>query len=177
MHFSSDLYQRALCFAATAHGAQKVPGSEHTYVVHLTCVAAELLAIAGIESFDVELAMTCALLHDTLEDTKIPADAVEAAFGRRVLDGVRALTKNEALPKAERMADSLARIVTMSREIAMVKLADRINNLQQPPAYWKREKCAAYRQEAQEILAVLGHASPILKRRLEEKIEHYAVFT
>ena len=179
MNFSADLYRRALHFAATAHGAQKVPGSEHSYVVHLTSVAAEVLALAmsGVEEFDVELAMTCALLHDTLEDTKTAEEAVGAAFGQAVLDGVRALTKNEALPKAQRMADSLARIVAQPREIALVKLADRITNLEPPPHYWTQAKCAAYREEARQISAALGHASPALKRRLEEKIESYAAYT
>jgi guanosine-3',5'-bis(diphosphate) 3'-pyrophosphohydrolase len=38
------------------------------------------------------------------------------------------------------MADSLNKIKRMGKEIACVKMADRITNLQQPPDYWKKEK-------------------------------------
>lgn len=176
MHFSQDSYQRALSFAATAHGAQQVPGSQHPYVVHLANVAMEVLVAAADDPFDANLAVTCALLHDTLEDTQTTEEAVAACFGPIVARGVRALTKNASLPKSEQMRDSLARIVKEPREVAIVKLADRITNLQEPPAYWKQEKRAAYREEARAILAALGYACAPLARRLADKIEAYAAF-
>ena len=50
------------------------------------------------------LAIQCALLHDMLEDTDTTESAVEVAFGPLVLRGICALTKNKALPPAERIA-------------------------------------------------------------------------
>lgn len=58
-----------------------------------------------------------------------------------------------------------------------MKLADRITNLAPPPVGWTREKCAAYRDEAAEIVAALGQASAMLAARLRARIEAYAAFT
>jgi (p)ppGpp synthase/HD superfamily hydrolase len=55
----------------------------------------------------------------------------------------------------------------------MVKLADRITNLQPPPSHWTPERITSYREEAVEILQTLKDASPHLAARLEEKIERY----
>jgi (p)ppGpp synthase/HD superfamily hydrolase len=38
----------------------------------------------------------------------------------------------------------------------MVKLADRITNLQPPPGYWDAEKIERYREEGRAILNELG---------------------
>ncbi|MDI1442864.1 HD domain-containing protein [Polyangium sp. 6x1] len=173
MTFSPDTYARALGFAADAHGAQRVPGKQHPYITHVVTVAAEILAVATKDSFDVELAMTCALLHDTLEDTSASEEEMTRLFGASVACGVRALSKDARLPKEEQMADSLARIQREPREVWMVKLADRITNLAAPPPYWSREKRIAYREEARRILAALGPASAPLAARLEAKIEAY----
>jgi hypothetical protein len=174
--FSQELWRRALVFAAHAHEGQKMPGSRMPYLVHVTTVAMEVLAAARVDPFDADLALACALLHDVLEDTKAAPASIEAEFGPRVLSGVRALTKDERLPKAARMADSLARIATEPREVGAVKLADRITNLAEPPSYWSRDKRAAYREEARVILAALGGASAPLAARLAAKIEAYGAF-
>jgi (p)ppGpp synthase/HD superfamily hydrolase len=174
--FSPDVYKQALAFAARAHEKQLVPGTQLPYLVHVVGVAAEVLAAASVESFDVDLALVCALLHDTLEDTQASAAELEAQFGPRVLTGVAALTKNSELPKEQAMADSLRRIVEQPPEVARVKLADRICNLQAPPAHWTRAKCIFYREEAKKIADTLAFASPFLSQRLREKIEAYAAF-
>ena len=172
MSWDQDLFKRALDFAARAHGDQRVPGSGFPYVVHVTKVATELLAVAD-DSFDVDLAMQCALLHDCVEDAGVTAESLEASFGSKVAHGVLALTKNDQLPKAERMADSLRRIQQQPREVWLVKLADRITNLEPAPPDWSDEKRAKYRDEARVILEALGPAHPGRARRLEAKISAY----
>lgn len=132
---------------------------------HVGLVAMEVIAALEVEpAGDPDLAVQCALLHDTIEDTAITYDDVVAAFGVAVADGVRALPKDPRLPKAEAMANSLRRIRDQPREVWLVKLADRITNLEAPPAYWSRDKRARYRDEAMDILAALGAASPYLAR-------------
>ena len=170
--WSSDQIQRALRLAAEAHQGQQVPGTELPYLLHVTQVAAEVMAVAGGTS-DNTLAVLCALLHDTLEDTELSAAALESEFGAAVLAGVQALTKDATLPKEQRMADSLRRIGEQPPEIAWVKLADRIVNLQTPPVHWSPEKIVAYRAEAQQIHAVLAEHSPELGARLAQKIAAY----
>ena len=172
---SPDRYVAALRFAAERHRDQRVPGTELPYVVHGASVAAEVIGAAG-DAVDVDLAVACALLHDTLEDTATAYDEVAAAFGAQVADGVQALTKDERLPQHERMVDSLRRIRLQPREIWMVKLADRITNLAPPPASWTVEKCRAYRTEAIAIADALGSASPRLAQRIRERIAAYASY-
>lgn len=176
MTFSPDTYNKALEVAASAHAAQKVPDSSHPYVIHVVAVAAEILAVATQDAFDVDFAVTCALLHDTIEDTNMLEEDIARLFGAPVARGVRALSKNAQLPKLEQMNDSLARIRSEPREVWMVKLADRITNLAAPPAYWPREKRIAYREEARTILATLGSASAPLANRLAAKIDAYGAF-
>jgi (p)ppGpp synthase/HD superfamily hydrolase len=170
--WSADRLQRALRLAAEAHQGQCVPGTELPYLLHVTQVAAEVMAVAGGER-DGTLAVLCALLHDTLEDTQLSAEALGAEFGAEVLAGVQALTKDSSLPKEQRMADSLRRIRQQPPEVAWVKLADRITNLQTPPAHWSPEKIVAYKVEAQQIHDALAEFSPELGARLAQKIAAY----
>src|SRR4051794_24188070 len=119
--FTPDRYVAALRFAATKHAGQRMTGSELPYLVHVTSVAGEVLAALEPE-LDGDLAVQCALLHDTLEDTATTFDELAAAFGRAVADGVLALSKvDDAIPKHERMADSLRRIRLQPREVWIVK--------------------------------------------------------
>lgn len=169
--FAPDRYVAALRFAAERHATQKVPGTDLPYLVHLTSVAAEVIAGLADSGLDLDLAVTCALLHDVLEDTPTRPDEVADRFGAAVVAGVGALTKDPTNP--DPMADSLRRIAAQPREIWCVKLADRITNLAPPPAYWTAEKRRAYRAEAIVIADALGDASPRLHERIRMKIADY----
>ena len=74
------------------------------------------------------------------------------------------------------MRDSLERIGKQPKEVWMVKLADRITNLQPPPKHWNKEKIANYRHEAQLILEALKEGSAGLALRLERKILDYSQY-
>jgi HD domain-containing protein len=181
--FAPDRYVAALRFAAERHRGQTLPGSDLPYVVHITSVAAEVIAVLPESNLDADLAVVCALLHDTVEDTQTTADEVAAAFGTAVRDGVAALSKNPALPKSDAMADSLARIRTQPLAVWAVKLADRITNLAPPPPHWTPPKCATYRAEAQTILDALGgtparayrHVLPLLLAVRRVAVDQLAV--
>ena len=154
-------------FAAQAHAGQTVPGTDLPYLLHVTTVAQEVAVAIAIEGGDGDLAVRCALLHDTIEDCGVAHGALVDAFGAAVADGVAALSKTDGPTKQARMADSLRRIRQQPKEVWMVKLADRITNLQPAPAHWTAEKRIAYHAEAGEILAQLGEASPHLSGRLQ----------
>jgi len=175
--WNPDLYQKAIAFAGYAHRNQLVPGKDYNYIVHVSSVAAEVAgAICAEKIGDEDLAIQCALLHDVIEDSDFGPEILGQEFGEKVLKGVLALTKDETLPRERRLDDSLARILGEGREIACVKMADRITNLQRPPGHWTREKREAYLAEARAIHRALGGSSAILGRRLEEKIEEYAMY-
>ena len=172
MSWSQDLFKRTLDFAAKVHDAQQVPGSGAPYVVHLVKVTTEVLRVAD-GTFDVDFALQCALLHDSVEDAGVAVETLQREFGARVANGVSALTKDDKVLKADRMTDSLQRIRAQPREVWLVKLADRITNLEPAPASWTAEKRVAYRAEAQVILEGLGEAHAGLAARLREKIASY----
>lgn len=172
--YSPDRYLAALRFAAEKHKAQKFPGKDWPYLVHVVTVTAELIAaLPQLHLDDPDLAVTCAILHDTIEDTDATHDEVALAFGKAVADGVQALSKNKHV--ADPMGDSLHRIKMQPREVWVVKLADRIANMDEPPAYWDRDKRIRYRQEAIRIADELGPAAPVLEARLRARIQVYPV--
>jgi (p)ppGpp synthase/HD superfamily hydrolase len=166
-----------LRLAAHWHGEQKVPGTQLPYLVHVVSVCAEVMPAVTAENVrEPDLVIQGALLHDILEDTALSAPELAREVGDEVVRIVSALSKDPALPKAEQMPDSLRRILAQGREASMIKLADRITNLAAPPAYWSRDKRVAYRQEGQQILDALGHASPLLAARLARRIEDYSAY-
>ena len=175
MEIQSD-YQQAIKFATLKHleKQQTIPGTNLPYVVHLSNVAMEvLISFQNSPDFRLEFALKMALLHDLLEDTSTTFEEISSQFGLNVAQGVLALTKNEALPKAEKMFDSLERIKALPKEVWIVKIADRITNLQKPPNHWDSLKKSNYKQEAIQILQNLKGCNAYLEERLQRKIDEY----
>lgn len=170
-----DKIQRAIRFAGEHHASQKVPGTNANYLLHISNVLMEVLvAYQQQPDFDVELAAQIAVLHDVIEDTNVTAVELRSIFGDEVTKGVLALTKNETLPtKAERMKDSLDRINQQVVEVGIVKLADRITNLQRPPVTWNHEKKANYLFEANQIADAMKGKHAYLENRIGKKIGEY----
>ena len=182
--WDQEIYIKAWNFTSQAHKTQFMSKSDVPYINHIGLVAMEVMRALAQYQTEKEsvyypikngnLAVVCALLHDTLEDTEITYQQVSDTFGEQVANGVLALTKDETLPtKREQMLDSLERLKLQPIEVRMVKLADRITNLQAPPAHWTKEKIHYYREEATLILEALGRSNEYLAKRLEAKIQNY----
>lgn len=172
------LYQDAMKYAGVKHCDQLVPGTKSNYLLHISNVSMEILmAHKELPTFDLEYAIQVAILHDTLEDTDATYDDIKKLFGMDVANGVQSLTKNDSLPtKILKMEDSIKRIRQQQMEVALVKLADRITNLQEPPAHWTIEKRNKYLQEARSIAITLqGHHS-YLDQRIKRKIDQYVQY-
>jgi (p)ppGpp synthase/HD superfamily hydrolase len=175
LSWSQEVYIKAYQFAAHAHNGQSVTGTNLPYIMHPTFVGMEVMAALTVENVsNPDLAIQCALLHDVIEDTPVTYQQLKAEFGIAVSDGVQALSKNKELDKCDQMDESLARIMQQPKEIWMVKLADRITNLQQPPSDWTNGRKLYYRDEAIRINENLHVASPCLGNRLQKKIDHYS---
>ncbi len=173
--WDQEKYVVAYRCAADAHRTQTVTSRpDLPYIIHPSLVSMEVMAALQAESgLDGNLALQCALLHDVVEDTDISANEIQARFGKSVAMGVMALSKDKSLDPSDRMADCLRRIRKQPREVWIVKLADRITNLQPPPGDWTQQKIEDYRLESVQILDALGEASSLLANRLREKIRTY----
>lgn len=174
--FCQENYIKVLKYAAQAHGDQKTPKGL-PYISHITCVAMEVINAcekSKLEENKTNFAISCALLHDVIEDTNITYDDLYVEFGAEIADAVEALSKNEKIEsKQDQMRDSLERILTQAYEVQMVKLADRITNLSTPPEHWDNEKIKQYHKEASLIMSCLKNSNIYLANRLEEKIKDY----
>jgi (p)ppGpp synthase/HD superfamily hydrolase len=182
MNWSIDELQNTWQLVSKLHDGQKYGGAKDgekiEYINHIGSVTFEVLkAIEQTPGMNAALAVSCALLHDSIEDTPFSYEDVKELFGTAVADGVRALTKNDDLEnKHEKMTDSLQRIKAQPKEVWAVKIADRICNLYAPPYYWNNSKKQAYIDEARLILNALKEGNAYLAKRLEEKIEAYRKF-
>jgi len=177
--WNQEKFIKAWYFASHVHNGQLVPGTDIPYISHIGIVAMEVMAML-VQNKDIEnpdLLVQCALLHDVIEDTQISYEIIKKKFGVEVADGVLALSKDRNFPsKVEQMNDSIERIMKQPKEVWMVKLSDRITNLQSPPKHWDNEKIKKYKNEAVLILEKLGEAHQYLAERLKKKIAAYGQY-
>jgi len=148
--------QRAFRFSQAAHAGQK-RASGCDFIEHPLAVA---LILAELE-LDVTT-LVAALLHDTVEDTPVTLEQVEAEFGPEVallVDGVTKLNQIEWRTRLEEQAENLRKMfLAMARDIrvVLIKLADRLHNMR-TLAVVPREKQIAKSRETLEIFAPLAH--------------------
>lgn len=177
--WSIDTIQDAWQLATKLHDGQKYggpnEGEQIEYINHIGSVVFEIMTAITIEDgMDSDLAIKCAILHDTIEDTSLSYDDILSRFGSAVANGVLALTKNaDITEKKEKMLDSLKRIKEQPKEIWAIKMADRICNLYAPPFYWTNEKKKEYIEEAHLIHNELQAGNKYLGNRLANKITEY----
>jgi guanosine-3',5'-bis(diphosphate) 3'-pyrophosphohydrolase len=125
---TADEVGRAVEFAAAWHGDQRRPTGT-PYLEHLLEALEVLAKGAGIDDRD----MLCAVvLHDVVEDTLCTNMEVEQAFGPRVAELVGWVTIPEATAKDKaRVKEAYLRRLTDAPDDAkLVKLADRVSNVQ-----------------------------------------------
>lgn len=172
--WDNKIVQKALFFATNAHAGQTMKHPTNTpYSAHVTGVLLNVINFCHADDLDWNLACCCALLHDTLEDTVTTYEDLASAFGKSIADGVLALTKNEQLPHEKQMQDSIERIKKQPREVAIVKMADRLFNIRGRVPTWTKEKQSAYLEEAKLIYNNLNYANPTLAKALHKAIEEY----
>jgi GTP diphosphokinase / guanosine-3',5'-bis(diphosphate) 3'-diphosphatase len=124
-----ELLRRAYDFAAEQHKSQTRLSGE-PYLSHPVEVA-HLLA-------DMKLDVTslcAALLHDVVEDTKIPIEKISEQFGpdvARLVEGVTKISRLDLLAPEDRQAENVRKmLLAMVHDVrvVMVKLADRLHNM------------------------------------------------
>jgi GTP diphosphokinase / guanosine-3',5'-bis(diphosphate) 3'-diphosphatase len=130
---------RAYEYAKKAHEAQKRKSGE-PFIMHPVSVAA-IVAEMGLD----DASIIAGLLHDVVEDTNIPIEEVELAFGKDVATLVAGETNLGHLKfisdQEEYHVENLRKMfLAMARDmrIVLIKLADRLHNMRtmkyMPPA-------------------------------------------
>jgi len=151
--------KQALRVAYRAHRSQMRKSGE-PFIIHPVEVA---LLLSGMR-MDAETVMA-GLLHDTVEDTDLTFEQVEAMFGQEVKNIVEGETKVSKLPKlafadyADEQAENLRQMfvaMTDDYRIIIVKLADRLHNMR-TLRHMKPEKQRKISRETLDIFAPLAH--------------------
>ncbi len=123
-----EMVEKAFYFAAKAHCTQRRRSGE-PYIYHP-------IAVATIAAQDIGLgrtSITCALLHDVVEDTEYTLDDISQLFGEKVSHIIDGLTKLDKVDNAESIqAENFKKIISsLSYDIrvVLIKLADRLHNM------------------------------------------------
>ncbi|MEV0378650.1 HD domain-containing protein [Nonomuraea sp. NPDC050643] len=118
-----DTLREAVAFARRQHGVQQRP-TGRPYLEHL--LEALEVAVTGARLVDRDM-LVAIVLHDVLEDTPCTESEVARRFGPRAATLVRWVTK----PRGGVKADYLASLVKAPPQAVLVKLADRVSNVQE----------------------------------------------
>jgi GTP diphosphokinase / guanosine-3',5'-bis(diphosphate) 3'-diphosphatase len=158
----------AALFAAVKHRRQRRKDPEATpYINHPLKLAATLWN-AGIRDVDV---LAAALLHDTVEDTRTSSAELRRTFGRRVAAIVAEVTDNKRLHKKTRKRLQVEHAPHLSREAKLVKLADKISNLNDlaraPPPGWTLARRREYFDWSRAVVAGLRGTNARLERAFD----------
>ncbi len=160
---------QAAQFAREAHGDQRRKGGR-PYVEHPARVAARVL----IHPEATETMVVAALLHDVVEDTAVEIEEIARVFGDEVAAMVQVLTNPPRDPqknRRERKAEMRTRLAAASREVRIIKLLDRIDNLNDSEGV-SLGFLAVYLEESRLLAEAIGDADPVLKEELLAVIAH-----
>jgi GTP pyrophosphokinase len=167
-----EALNRAYVYAMKHHGSQKRESGD-PYFSHP-------IEVAGILT-DLKLdddSIITALLHDVVEDTDATLADVERLFGKdieRLVDGVTKLTRLELQSEQTKHAENFRKLVlAMSEDIRvlLVKLADRLHNMQTLHFVKSPEKRRRIARETMDIYAPL--AERIGMQRFKDELEDLA---
>ena len=151
-----DMIRRAFAVAYWAHRNDRRASGE-LYITHPLEVA--IIAARDIRADDVTVA--AALLHDTVEDTDLSIELIEAEFGTEIAQITDGVTKighvfgSHALARSENVRKLMLSMAADLRVI-LVKFADRLHNMRTlgnlPP-----EKQLRIARETHDLFAPLAH--------------------
>ncbi|WP_255467160.1 RelA/SpoT family protein [Raoultibacter phocaeensis] len=169
-----ELLEKAFLFARDAHAGQCRKSGE-PFIAHPVEVA---IILADLR-MDVE-SICAALLHDTVEDTKVTSEQVAEEFNPQIaqlVDGVTKITRIEVESLSDEQAQTIRKMfVAMNKDIRVIviKLADRLHNMRTLSAL-KEDRRIFKSRETLEIYAPIAHRLGInsIKWELEDLAFYY----
>ncbi len=166
-NFDEQLVLDAYHISSQSHSSQ-VRSSGEPYFSHPLAVA-EILIDYRLDATSI----ITALLHDVVEDTNINLEFIEQKFGEEIanlVDGVTKLSKIESLSSSRKAAENFRKLLmAMSQDIRvlLVKLADRLHNMQTIHFIKSEEKRIRIANESLAIYAPLAARIGMYKMRDE----------
>lgn len=178
-HYDEDVLlelEHAIDIATKAHKGQKRKNGA-AYITHPLTVASILIEW-GMDSDSV----IAGLLHDTVEDTDVTLEYIENTFGRDVaflVDGVTKIGQARSgmrnidtyLPTTKDNLSKLLIAIGQDIRVIIIKLADRLHNLQ-TLAYIPKDRQTKIARESLEVFAPM--ADRLGMGRLRMQIEEIA---
>jgi guanosine-3',5'-bis(diphosphate) 3'-pyrophosphohydrolase len=161
---------RTLHFAADQHRTQRRKDADESPYINHPIAVAELLSAHGAVS-DL-MTLQAALLHDTVEDTETSLEDLLAAFGSEVSQLVAEVSDDKELEKSRRKQLQIEHAPHLSEPAKLVKLADKICNVQDvthhPPQGWSLERRREYLDWTEQVVAGMRGANAALESLYDE---------
>jgi len=151
-----ELLRRAFDFAAEQHKTQTRLSGE-PFLSH----PVEVAHVLADMRLDVT-SLCAALLHDVVEDTKIPLEQISSLFGAdvaRLVEGATKISRLDLLAPEARQAENVRKmLLAMVNDVrvVMVKLADRLHNMR-TLGYLDSEKQQRIARETIDIYAPVAN--------------------
>lgn len=119
------MINKAISFASLAHSNQKRKGSDTPYVLH----PLEAGIIVSQIKYDEDL-ICAAILHDTVEDSKVGYEALKIIFNERITELVKAQSEDKSKSWQERKQHTIDYLNSVEDEdIKIVALGDKLSNM------------------------------------------------
>jgi guanosine-3',5'-bis(diphosphate) 3'-pyrophosphohydrolase len=171
--------EHAIDVATDAHKGQKRRSGE-PYIIHPLAVASTLIDWG----MDID-SVNAGLLHDTVEDTNITLDKIESLFGKDVaflVDGVTKVSQaragmqdlTEYLPQTKDNLSKLLIAVGQDVRVIIIKLADRLHNLE-TLQHMPKDKQVKIARESLEVFGPMADRLGMgrVRMQIEEKAFSY----
>ena len=164
--------KKAFQFGMLMHGDQ-LRESGDPYFSHPIEVA-NILAELNLDTSSV----VCALLHDTIEDTKATIKDIKDNFGKEIaklVDGVTKLNELESRPDQSKAAEDFRKLILASSSdirVLLIKIADRLHNMRTLKYLKNKNRRKRIATETLEIYAPL--AARIGMHEIREELEDLA---
>ena len=164
-----ELVRTAFEIAVEAHKTMRRKSGE-PYILHPLAVA-----MICVEEIGLGVRSTiCALLHDTVEDTDVTLEEIQAEFGVEIAKIVDGLTKISSVmdTNTSLQAENFKKILltlTDDPRVLLIKLADRLHNMRTLDSM-KKEKQLKISSETVWVYAPLAHRMGLytIKTELED---------
>jgi guanosine-3',5'-bis(diphosphate) 3'-pyrophosphohydrolase len=132
----------AISFAAYKHSdRRRKDQAESPYINHPIAFAHLLATTGGVDDVVV---LQAAIVHDTVEDAETTREELVQLFCEKVASVVMEVTDDKSVPKARRKELQVEHAPHMSREAALVRLADKTCNFRDvasaPPTDWSLKR-------------------------------------